>query len=509
MACDSDGGKIFQTEHLKANLTQRSARGGIITIIAQVTKFGCQLTFISVLGRVLEPADFGLVAMVTAITGFLNIFKDMGLSMATVQKAEIDKREVSTLFWFNMSISILITTVLMAASPLIAWFYNEPRLVKITIVLAMAFIFGGLTIQHQALLRRQMRFFALAIVEVAAIALGVTLSIVSALLGAGYWALVIMPLTGAAVIAAGVWVACPWVPGLPVRGSGVRRLVMFGGNITAFNVINYFSRALDRVLIGRYWGVESLGYYERAYKILLLPLRQINLPISTVAIPALSRLQNEPEKYRRYYLKIISLIAMVTMPVVMFMVIMSGPLVKLVLGAQWVATSRIFAILGISALIQPIHNTTGWLYISMGRPDRMFRYGVIYSIVIVTSFFIGLPFGAIGVATSYTVSIFLVFIPWLHYACKATPVDVLGVAKTLWPIGVATLVAGAALGFFKAFLPGLSTGVLGLPVGFVITMMVFLSVLCAFARGLNPIRDVLNLLRLAWSQKTDTTEDDE
>ncbi len=177
-------------------------------------------------------------------------------------------------------------------------------------------------------------------------------------------------------------------------------MLAFGGNLTGFNVVNYFARNLDNILIGRYWGVEPLGLYSKAYSLLMLPLQQINAPISSVAIPALSRLQNDPEQYRKYYLKAISLITFVSLPGVMFMIVMSENIIRVVLGEQWIKASPIFSVLGISALIQVVLNTNGWLHVSIGRTDRMFRWGIFASFFIVVSFFIGLPYGAIGVATS-------------------------------------------------------------------------------------------------------------
>jgi len=192
----------FDTEYLKADLKGRSVRGGAVTMAAQAARFLLQMGSTIVLTRLLTPQDFALIAMVTAATGFVMIFKDMDLSMETVQKAEINHAQISTLFWINVGLSLCIMVVIAALGPAIGWFYGEPRLTWITLAMAGAFIFGGFTIQHQALLRRQMYFGTWAIIEIVAMLNGVVAAILSAWYGAGYWALVIMR---AATAPQGVW----------------------------------------------------------------------------------------------------------------------------------------------------------------------------------------------------------------------------------------------------------------------------------------------------------------
>jgi O-antigen/teichoic acid export membrane protein len=185
----------------------------------------------------------------------------------------------------------------------------------------------------------------------------------------------------------------------------------------------------------------------------------------------------------------------------MFMIIMSKDVIRIVLGEQWVQAGAIFAVLGISGLIQPVINANGWLYVSVGRTDRMFKWGIFSSVFTVLSFFIGLPYGAIGVATSYTVVTLLLAFPCLWYAFRFSPVDILSVAKALWPTVAATLIVGVALIFFKTMFPVLFAGVWGVVIGFGITVGVFLSVLCGLVQSLKPIQEIIALLSQIFPQK--------
>ena len=367
----------FRTDSLKANLGARTARGGAVTIASQGFKFVASIAATVVLARLLRPADYGLVGMVAVVTGFVTMFKDLGLSAATVQREEITHAQVSTLFWVNVALSVGVAALTAAIAPAVAWFYGEPRLTAITLAYCVGFLFGGLTVQHEALLRRQMRFGVLALAEVAALLASIVVTVLLAWYGAGYWSLVGGHLALSLVYMIGAWAACGWMPGAPERGSDVRSMLAFGGNLTGFSIVNYFARNLDNLLIGRFWGSQQLGLYAKAYQLLLLPIDQINSPFTTVAVPALSRLNDAPERYRRAYLRILEKVAMLTMPGIAFMVAVSDWVVLIVLGPQWTEAGRIFAVLGVAALVQPITNTTGWLFITQGRARHMLQWGFV------------------------------------------------------------------------------------------------------------------------------------
>jgi PST family polysaccharide transporter len=182
-------------------------------------KFIIALLATAALARLLTPVDFGLIGMAMAVIGFIAVFKDLGLSMATIQRADVSHNQVSTLFWINVGVSFVMMLFVASLAPLLAWYYKEPRVEQITLVLAGTVIFSGLIVQHQALLRRQMRFGALAMAEIMGIFTAFLSGIVAALAGLGYWSLVIIPVVREVVMMLGVWTFCRWRPGRPVRRS--------------------------------------------------------------------------------------------------------------------------------------------------------------------------------------------------------------------------------------------------------------------------------------------------
>ena len=421
----------FDTRHLEADLRGRTLRGGTVTLASQGLRFALQMGSTVVLARLLSPADYGLVGMTSVVTGFIELFKDLGLSEATVQQSTINHRQVSTLFWLNCLVGLGLTLVVIAVSPLAARLYQEPRVIGIMNGLSVNFFLSSIATQHIALLKRQMRFTALAILNIVSMAAGVVGAVVAAKMGAGYWALVLMYITSVLTYSVGGWATCRWRPGKPAFGSGIGSMLRFGGNLTGFNVVNYFSRNLDNVLIGRFWGSVELGLYAKAYQLILLPINQINGPITNVAMPALSRLQENPEKYSRYYYKAVLMICAVGMPITGFLFAASREIILIVLGTQWLGSVSIFQVLMPAAFIGTFNVATGWAYQSLGRTDRQFRWGLISSGIKVMAFIIGIQWGAMGIAASYSLSEVILLLPRLMYCFNGTFLNTSSLVRVL------------------------------------------------------------------------------
>lgn len=437
-AATLDKDRVFDTEHLKANLSSRSARGGAVTFASQITKFTLQTGSQVVLARLLTPADFGLIAMVSVVANFVNIFQDMGLTMATVQRKEINHRQVSVLFWINFAVSVVLGLFFAVLAPAIAWFYGEPELLWVTVAFGALFVFSGLGAQHRAVLRRQMRYTALGVTEIGAIALAIALAVVLAAMGGGYWALVGLFVGQPFFLALLLWIACPWRPGLPRPTQGVGSLLKFGGNLTGFNIINYATRNADNVMIGAVWGAAPLGYYSKAYGLLLLPIRQINGPLTAVALPALSRLQNEPERFERFYCRMLQVTAYLAMPLFAMVFVLAEDVVLVVLGGQWLEAIPIFRVLACLAFAQTVQNTTGWVMMAYDRTGRMFRWSFFQGTAAMASFAIGLSWGAYGVAVAAVICGLTMLIPGLLYSYHGTPVSMKSVGRALYrPLSLA------------------------------------------------------------------------
>jgi len=487
--------RYFGTQHLKTNLGGRTARGGAVAITAQALKFIITIGATSVLARLLTPQDYGLIGMVAFVTAFVSLYKDLGLAAATIQRAEISFDQISTLFWINVSLSVAVCIFTAAIAPLVSWFYGEPRLTAITVITAVGFIISGMAVQHEALLRRQMRYFALAAIGLISLMAGYVVAILMAWKGFHYWALVGSQL---AVVFTGTvitWTVCRWRPGMPRKDTGVRSMLRFGGNFTGFSTINFFSRNLDNLLIGRVWGAQQLGIYNRAYQLMMLPIDQINEPISSVAIPSLSRLTGSDIDYRRAYLRMLEKVALLTMPGVALMIVTSDWIVAIVLGPQWRAVGILLVILGVAGLIQPISNTTGWLFLTQGRTKEMFRFSMVAGPITIASIIAGLPWGAVGVAASYVTGQLVMINILYWYVGRRGPIRTIDFYRTIAPFAAASLSALAACLAFRHWQHPVSA-LGGIMLCTVITLLTTILVLAAMPAGRNALRDAARSVQL-------------
>lgn len=429
----------------------RAGRGILFTLSSTWLKLVLQVGATVVIARMLSPSDYGIVGMVAALTGFADQIRELGLSDASVQTERLTRRQVDALFWINTALGVGFGLFFCAISPLVALFYHRPELTAVTMVLSANFVAGGLAVQHSALLRRRLRFGRLALSDIGPMAVSIVVGVGAAKLGAGYWALVAMYLTqswGRLVV---LWVGADWWPRRPQRAAGVRDLLAFGAHLSGFNVLNYITRNLDNVLIGRYRGAVQLGLYSRAYSLLMLPLQQLNSPIMRVAVPTLAGLRNEPNRFRSYYRSALVGLSIAGMPAVVLLAVLAPEIVVGLLGHQYAGAAPIFQLLAIAGVAQVVVNTTGWLFIAVGRTRQMMRWGFISGPVIVASFLIGLPDGALGVARAYAVATLVLALPTFWVATRGTPVSMGDVAKAVWrPAVVAGAILAVAVVLHKA-----------------------------------------------------------
>lgn len=424
------------------DLRQRTVSGGTITVSGQGITFAINLVGTAILARLLAPSDFGLVAIVTAITGMATLFGDSGLSMATIQRNKIIHEQVAILFWINSGLGVLLAGLLCLLSPVIAWFYADPRLVLITVAISMSFVIRGLGVQHSALLQRNLLFFKQTGSMVTGTLLGYSAAIAGAIFGAGYWALVIQSLGTALGTSISLWLACRWRPGLPRRTTGIAGMLSFGGALTGANALNYLMRNADNLLVGWYWGATALGYYSRAYAIMMLPMSQLSSPISQVAIPALSRLQNDEKAFAQVYYNGVKAVVSLSLPLCVFMAACAEPLVLAILGKQWISTIPIFVALTPAAFLSTFTQTVGWVYNSLGRGRRQLRWTMYAVPVYLLSFTLTLPYGPVAVAGGFSVLLGLLIVPTFRFAYKDTPLRLGGLFAAVWRPIVASLMSG-------------------------------------------------------------------
>jgi PST family polysaccharide transporter len=386
------------------DLRQRSLQSGTITFSNQALRFFLQTVSTMIMARLLTPWDFGLVAMVSSLLGFVTMFSDFGLSIATIQKQSISHEELSGLFWVNLLSGLIIMTAFYICAPFVAKFYNEPRTQNITLAFGGMAILSSMGAQHSALLQRQMRFGAIAACDLSALLVGVIFGIIAALYGLQFWALVIMQAANTASSTILLWWMSGWRPGPPRRTAGFNRLLKFGGSLTLSNFLGYANHNLDKILLGKFFGETDVGFYSKAQGILNRPLVQLLPPIMRVATPMFSRLVDNQNKFRKASIELAEIASFGGSLLLTVLFPTADWIVYLLLGDQWAKTIPVFRLMAIFGLLEPLAWLLGTILVAFGKPEAMAKWRAVTMVVVLISFIAGLPWGIIGIAIGYTLS---------------------------------------------------------------------------------------------------------
>jgi PST family polysaccharide transporter len=459
------------------DLKEKTIRGGFARLLAQAANFALRIGSLMILARLLGPRDFGLVGMVTAFTGVLSLFRDFGLSTATVQRATVTSEQISTLFWVNLGVGAALSVATAALAPAIVSFYHEPKLLWVTVLIASSFLINAVGVQHSAMLQRNMRFTTLSVINVIATLVSTVVAIALAKAGFGYWALAAMVVAGPITSTACVLLAGPWLPGLPQSNIGLRSIVHFGGTITLNGVVVYIAYNLEKVLLGRFWGADAIGLYGRAYQLVNVPTDNLNSAVGEVAFAALSRLQNEPQRLRSYFLKGYSLVLAMTVPITLISTIYAKDMIFVLLGAKWHEAVPIFRFLAPTILIFAMINPFSWLLFAIGEVNRSLKIAFVIAPLVMAGYLIGLPYGPKGVALGYSASMALWLLPHFAWCVHGTSISFWDVLRAL-SAPLASGVAASLCAFLSWHLCGqLPTALLRVAAGATLFVIVFYGVL--------------------------------
>ncbi|MBF0594297.1 MAG: MOP flippase family protein [Candidatus Omnitrophica bacterium] len=423
-----DNIQSFGGSNAMTSLKHKTKTGLFWSFISQGGRQVCQVLVIAVLARLLTPDVFGLLAMAVAFTEFVNVFLEMGIGSALIQKQDAVAEHYDSAFWLNIVAGLSFMVITFFLSSAIAGFYGQPKLKIILMALSINFIVISLTIVPQSLLTKEMAFKKLALIDICAVLTSGLLGIILAFKGFGVWSLVTQVLSASLVSGILVWILSPWRPRMFFSMGRLREIWFFGANLMGFNVLNYFARNMDKLLIGRFLGAEALGLYSLAYRMVLFPLQNVSWSIGRVMFPAFSKIQFEVDKVREVYLEMIGKIAFVTFPLMAMLFACAPEIVRIFLGDQWsgiVVLLRIFTFCG---MVQSIGTTIGTVLLSQGKADWQFKLQIAGTTIVILSISLGMKWGVCGVATAYTFQSAL----WVIFVLFITLRLVRGTLRLLW-----------------------------------------------------------------------------
>lgn len=426
---------------MSAGLGKSASRGAAVILGGQGVRMVVQFAGIVILARLLTPADYGLLAMVTAIIGVAEIFRDFGLSSAAIQAKSITRGQQDNLFWVNTGVGAALSLIVLACSGLIAHFYGDERLQPLTAVIAVVYLLNGMSTQYRAHLTRTLSFARLTGAEIVGQSVGLAVGIAMALMGAGYWALAGQQVAAALAAQVALVVVTPWFPGWIKRDASIRPFLKYGTNLLGAHLLGYASRNADTVIIGARFTPADLGLYNRAFQLMMMPLIQINAPATRVALPVLSRIQDDRERYRTFILFGQSALLMVVSFAFAFVGAQASSVIALALGSQWLAAIPLFQILLLAGFFQAAGYATYWVFLSKGLTKANFRYALATRPAMIGLLLVGALWGVEGVAWAYALGAALTWPIGLFWISRTSDAP----ARTMFLNGLRTIVIfGAA-----------------------------------------------------------------
>ena len=494
-----DASGSFRLVAEAGSLRRLAVRGAGATMFSQGAGLAIQIVSTVILARLLTPADFGLVTMVTTFSLLLVNFGLNGFTEAVLQRGEIDHSLASNLFWINLGAGTLLTFGFAAAGSLMARFYGNPLVAHIAVGISLTIFVTSTSVLPLALLMRGMQFPLVSANDFLSRVVSVVVSVLLAWAGWGYWALVAGAVAQPLSQSIGAWTLCPWVPARPRRVAGTGSMVRFATHVYGRFTLNYFARNTDNLLVGWRFNAGALGFYKKAYD--LFALAGVVQSLTSVAVSALSKLRHDPQKYERYLLSALSVAAFLGMGVGAEFTLVGKDVIRLLLGPGWEPAGQIFTFFGPGMGVMFLYGIHSWIHLSVGRPDRWFRWGIIEFAFTAMLFLLVLPWGPVGIAMSWSLSLCVLTIPALWYAGRPIDLHVAPVVGAIWKFVIASVVAGYATTLLMGRLGSSDAGLGSIGIAARIAKVslllgiLYIAVVILLHRGWTPLNQMAGLLR--------------
>lgn len=365
-------------------LKDKAIKGVKWTSLSSLITTILQLLQLGILARLLEPSAFGLMALVMVVIGFSQAFLDMGISNAIIHKQKITKDQLSTLYWVNVLTGFFLFFIVNLIAPFIAEFYKEPELTNLILIIGVTFVIQPFGQQFMVLWQKDMKFNEIAKIAIINKLMSLIVSVYLAYKGYGVYSLVYGVLAGVVIqTLQSMYLGLKeFRPVFVFKLSEIRNILSFGAYQMGSNSINHISANIDKIIIGKFIGIEALGFYNLAWQLVTFPLSKINPVINNVAFPLYAKVQYNSIKISHYYTKSLSVLFLLTVPLLVFMFFYSNEIVHLVYGENWNETANLLKILVFVGLLKTVSNPSGSLILAIGRADFGFWWNVFWMILI-------------------------------------------------------------------------------------------------------------------------------
>jgi O-antigen/teichoic acid export membrane protein len=483
-----------------AALKNKAIRGATVNIAAQSVAIACQTVGAVVLARLLLPTDFGLVAMVTAFSIWIAGFGVNGFTEYIIYRQELPDDEVLAIYWLHVLIASGLAAAFVVFGFVLVKINHEPALSGIAAAMASSFVLYALSTTPIALLKREMKFGKVALADMSSVVLSYVLAIGAALLGLRYWAVVIRQLTIPVVLVFGALILSPWRPKGAFRIKRAFSSLKYAVKVYLNLALGFLSNGFDKVLLGKFHGPRLLGNYDRAYSIFSMPAAQLLTPLHNVALAALSRLQDDKDRFTAYFAKAVSLVAFPGVLASVLLTVLARDLVALLLGRNWTEAGFVVLALGPGIAAQLLYGSSSWLHLSLGTPDRWLRWNFVAGAITVVMFVVAAPLGAVAMATALSSRFYLLVLPAIWYGGRPVQLSLRIILRNIWPYFLSGLAVCAAwflkLGSMLPWpeVPMGSALIVRILVASGIATVLYVAGVVLLQRSFRSIRDILSLI---------------
>lgn len=448
----------FRIDAVRGDLRGRSVRSGIFALGARLAQGLLGVLGVMVLARILSPADFGVLAMVLPLVFLYNGIANLGLQNAVMHEEILDHWKASAMFRSAAVTNLGLAALFFLSGPLLARLYGDARASGVAMVWAGGLYILALSAIHEALLKRQLRFFSVLTMRVTGMAVGIIAAIIAAALGAGYWSLLLQWVAMDLFRAGGMWWLCRWRPALEAREGGREStggMREYWRNVAGFRVLNWFAMHPDRILVGRLGGATMLGLYDSSRRWAFYPSMQLFQSLTDVAVATFSRVTGDPQRYRAIVLRGTLPVLALPLPAIAFVFLDTRNVILVLLGQQWLDAIPFVRLMCVGAFFGTLSRLTQWLYLSRGDTRRQLQWAMYAQTpAMLAAVLIGTNWGAIGVAAGFATGTALLTIPAILFCLRGSPVRVRDFAAASARPTLGALTAAAVLGLVRGLLPG-------------------------------------------------------
>lgn len=496
----NDSNQYFDISYIRDDIEQRAVSSGKITILGNTALFVVALGSSMILARLITPRAFGLFAIAQSLVAITETFRTLGFRHAITQGEDVTHAKVSILFWISLRFNLLIFGIILLVAPLLSVVYAEPIVWPIMSLLGLVLLLRALPAQHESILRRQMLFKHLVIAEVGSLFIGAFIAVILAFYGMQYWALVTREIVRFAIYATYLWVICGWRPASfkdrlqTEEDRDVRNLLKYGGYYSTARVVQYIGREFDTIILGYFVGATGLGYYSKAYRWSLYPLRQVHLAVLNVAVSSISRVKDDSEAMEELVRKLFLPVFALSLYLVGFMFVEAERIIHILLGNQWGEAVLPFRILCVGAFFTSIEKVTKWFYLGLGKTQRQLSWMLLYTPVMAVAIMIGVRWGVPGTAMAFSIATGILTIPSILYCLAETPIQPVHFFLLAFNPMATTLLA---IGLHTIVIPHLTLNVVlvDLALSGVVYAFLFLAVWFVLPRGLSSAKLIYQILK--------------